>query len=270
MFPLGVLESKYKGNVKFWADIVGGNVDYDHAGFQNIAKGWTTGAFIYDINGYPQVPQEGDVVFDPSKVTAHKFQQYNGGKWISMQVQPSGWTFDFGKYTKRFAPAFMEESEFYSPDIVAIMLGTNDFYGTNGIPGISEWLNNMTTIINSIHNFNPTIKVIIIIPPTGASQDAWGLNYGTGSTSVQFKRNIQLLGRQILNTWDTDTALANNIFVINAGLAVDPDFGYDTTTEPVNKFNTTLVTIFSNGVHPNTSGLKQMGDAIAAIMQGIR
>lgn len=270
MFPVGVLGSAYKGNVKFWADIVGGNTDPAHHGFQAIAKGWTNGSYLYDTSGYPLVSQEGDVVFDPSKVTAQKFQQYTGGTWNPMPVQPSGWSFDFGKYMNMFAPAFMEGSVIYNPDVVTVTLGSNEFYGTDGIPMITGWLSNMTTLIDSIHNFNPATKVIIVIPAPGASQDAWGINYGTGTTSAQFKRNIQLLGRQILNLWDTDAALAKNTFVVNAGLAVDPDYGYETTIEPANNFNTTLVTRFSNAVHLNTTGLQQMGDAIAAIIQGIR
>ena len=67
-----------------------------------------------------------------------------------------------------------------------------------------------------------------------------------------------------------ETKLAANIYVVNAGMAVDPDYGFDTITEPANKYNSTLVTRYSNWVHPNKTGQKQLGDAIAAIIQGIR
>lgn len=270
MFPVGVSGSAYKGNAKFWSDVVGGNADYDHDGFQNIAKGWATGSFVYDASGYPLTPQDGDVVYDPSKVSGQKFQTYSGGAWGMVPIQPSNWAFDFGKYLTRYAEAFTESSVMQAPDIVTIMLGTNDFQSTDGLPGITTWLANMTTLIDSIHAYSPTIKVVVVIPPTGANQDAWGLSVGAGGTSAQYRRNMQLLGRQILTVWDTDAALAANTYVVNAGMAVDPDYGFDTTTEPANKFNPTLVTRYSNWVHPNTAGQKQLGDAIAAIIQGIR
>lgn len=270
MFPVDVSGSAYRGNVKFWADIVGGNTDYNHSGFQNIAKGWTAGQFIYDVSGYPLAPQEGDVVFDPSKVLGEKYQTYSGGAWNVMPTQPSKWEFNFAKYLIRYAAAFTESSIFQAPEVVTIMLGTNDFHSTDGLPGISTWLANMTALIDSIHAYNPAIKVIVVIPPTGANQDAWGVIDGTGGSSAQHRRNIQLLGRQVLAAWDTDAALAANTYVVNAGMAVDPDYGFDTTLEPANKFNPTLVTRYSNLVHPNTTGQKQLGDAIAAIIQGIR
>ena len=70
---------------------------------------------------------------------------------------PSSQTFDFAYY--------MRNHNYSSVDFVAIQLGINDLYNFDDTKIIPTW-ENIKTMIDSIHAFNPSVKVILNLPTT--------------------------------------------------------------------------------------------------------
>lgn len=70
---------------------------------------------------------------------------------------PDTETFDF-KY-------YMNQQGYTSVDFVAIQLGINDLYNFDDTKIISTW-ENIKAMIDSIHTFNPSVKVILNLPTT--------------------------------------------------------------------------------------------------------
>lgn len=70
---------------------------------------------------------------------------------------PSSQTFDFAYY--------MRNHNYSSVDFVAIQLGINDLYNFDDTKIIPTW-ENIKAMIDSIHAFNPSVKVILNLPTT--------------------------------------------------------------------------------------------------------
>ena len=51
---------------------------------------------------------------------------------------------------------------------------------------------------------------------------------------------------------------------------LDPVFGFDKEPYKANRYADDFVMKHSNRVHPNASGYKQIGDALAAVIEVIR
>src|SRR5581483_6182486 len=212
LFPNGVSAANYRGNTTFWANVVNGTGGSAYAGFVTASKEGT-GSVQYGTNGYPLTPTTGWVVCDPTQPAGSKYQQYNGTSWAAMGTQPSGATFSFANYLTRYAWAFPNGS----PTHVAILLGTNDFFTT--VPtgtALSTFLSSYNTMIASIQAAVPGVKIVVQIPPAGSAQDGFAWAYGTTSTTyLSFRTNMQLLARQLLNTYDTPAQNTAGIYVVS-------------------------------------------------------
>lgn len=268
VFPTNVEGNKYKGNTDFWKKVCYTDINgYDYQGYQKIARGWTGEDYLYDANGYYINPSIGDVMVDPSKANGSKWVEWDGAKWVAMTTQPTVFEFSFSKYLQRFASAFSSGT----PTHVSILLGANDFQTSDGVVGIDTFINNLNIVINSIRAYSSTIKIIINIPTTGANQDAWGINVGCGGIQENYDRNMKLESQRLLKEFDTDISLSNNIYICPMGSVLDTVYGFDYQTENVNIYSTEQVKRYNNWVHPNDSvGHKQMGDALAGLIQKIR
>jgi hypothetical protein len=249
LFPVGVPGSKYWGNTEQWKKICYTDPNgYDYQGFQKIAKGWTGTDFLFDTNGYPKNPSVEDVVIDPTKPAGSRFLKWDGSEWVVMNPQPTV-EFNFAKYMERYASAFGVGA----PTVVTILLGANDFQTTDGINGgIESYISGIKTIINSIKAYNSAIKVVINLPIIGNTQDIWATAKGTSGTAEMYRQNMQKVGRRILTEWDNDTQLANGIYVCAMNAVID-------TAQNL-----------ADWVHPNSEGYKQIGNALAALIQKIR
>ncbi|EJU14005.1 hypothetical protein LH128_05885 [Sphingomonas sp. LH128] len=275
LFPVGISGSDYKGNTEFWRRAINISAypddNYDLDGFQKLARGWAdSGAYLYDANGYPTAPANGWVVYDPNLAAGSRFQTWNGSAWVAMGSQPASWAFDFGKYLVRFAAAFAGGN----PTHISILLSANDFQtltSSGTAAALPAFKANLDALIASARAALPTVKVIINVPTIGAPQDAWGLALGSGGTSEQYNQNMQASGRYLLDAYDTPTMEAAGTYVCAFGLFVDPVYGFDSQNENPNIYATgTTVVRYNNWVHPNGIGHKQMGDALAALVQATR
>jgi lysophospholipase L1-like esterase len=294
MFPTGITGANYRGNTEDWKKIIAQTVPYDHNGFQKIAKNWTdatSGSFIYDATtGYPLTPQTNWVVYDSTKTAGQQFQQYNGSAWVAMGTQPT-WELSISKYFERYAAAFATNG---LPSVITIMLGTNNanrsfregigainipthlvdppLPGTSlgGTNALSEYLTDMAALITSIRAWSASVRIILCVPPKGASQDAATRDSGCGMTAVRFNQNIMEVFENLLRVYDTAAQETGNVFVCCPGLNVDPTDGYKKITENYNKYSASTITLDDDWFHPSVNGYKQMGDAIGAVIQFVR
>lgn len=159
-----------------------------------------------------------------------------------------------------------------APDWVIIHLGTNDVFGeVSDSAARSRAVSRFTmldTLISSIKAINGTVRVGIAIPPTPAtSQDAFGANYACGETQWRHKRNILMWAKELLLKYNNQEANRIYVFPINTAIDCVNNFPKATAT-PVNARNTGVtVARASNGVHPDNSGYKQLGDSMFSLIK---
>jgi len=268
MFPKVISGERYLGNVKFWKNACYDLPEaYDFHGFQMIAKDWKgeSSSFVFDETGYPLLPHNGDVVFDPD-IDGGKLLVRENGLWAVMDGLFE-WEFSFRKYINRYSCAYVSGE----PNIVSILLGANDFQSKIcAEQDINCYLRGIQTMIDAIKRYDSSIKIIINLPITGASQDAWGIRTGCNGNSEIYRRNMQMVGKEILKRWDNGSSEMQGIYVCAMLIGLDTDNSFDTVMEQVNEYCTKEVERQENWVHPNLAGNKQMGDFLAAVLQNIR
>lgn len=265
VFPTGIDADKYYGDVHFWRNVVNdGGKEYD--GFAKLATGWKTSAseMMYDENGYPKNPQEGYVVYNSMN---GKFEIYEGNAWIEMSEQPD-WELSFTKYMQKNAAAMTYKYMPATPDVVSILLGNNDFVNVSNSAQYDEYINGIEQLINSIHEYDPSIKVIVNMPPTGP--DYTNENNEYSGSAEAYKSNMINAGWAILNKWDNTESVNSGILVNSMAVAVDPYVGYSSSEKNANAYTEDKTMFYDDVTMPNDIGQKQMGDTLAAAVQAIR
>lgn len=120
---------------------------------------------------------------------------------------------------------YMEDQWYADVDCVCIQVGLNDMFGTvtdNGLMNttIPKYLENIQAIIESIHKYDPQIKVLWhLILPGSTDQSKFESAYGMSQTAERYKRNTYLTNLEILKL----AASMENVYVVptNAVLNVD-------------------------------------------------
>ena len=268
MFPTTVSGSHYKGNTRDWKAICyTSSTDPVYNGFQKIARGWADeGDFLYDEKGYYKYPEVGDVMVDPSLPISCQWVEWNGVSWQPMLNQPTEFEFNFSKYMTRYQAAFQDGP----PTHVSILLGANEFGFNKELDRIDSFIQRLNQMIDSIHTYDPTIK-IILCTPTGAPNTAM-----VTSSSKDFYREYDLrmkyVTSKLLEAFDTDEALARQIYIAPMHLTLDATngFTYVQRNETVNGFINQVVDAMYS-IHPNNEyGQLQMGSTLAAVIQKYR
>jgi lysophospholipase L1-like esterase len=234
LFPTDVAGEKYLGNTEFWKQVCYTNPNgLGIKGYQKIARGWSdTAPFLFDANGYPTNPTEGDVVFGADRPTGSQWLRWTSGAWL-VRTTPTR-EFSFAKYFARFAAAFVAPG---LPTSVQIMLGTNDFGSLADVAGTwNGWKAQMDTTIASLRAWNANVPLIIIAPPNSGGYATYALWDGS---KVMRDKNAQEAVKRIFDEYDTDAQRANKVHVISMMGAVSEANITDT-------------------VHPNTAGHIQM------------
>jgi lysophospholipase L1-like esterase len=151
-------------------------------------------------------------------------------------------------------------------DWVFIALGINGTFGQTSDFSCSSYVDaelvKLDSLIASIKASGTATKVALVIPtPPSASQDAFGLNYTTGQPRWRDKRNILIFARQLIARYKSrDDA---RIFLVPSNLSLDTVNNYPkAAAAPVNSRNAAVTKSRQiNGVHPDTPGYQQIGDA---------
>lgn len=240
VFPSAITDgSKYFGSTTFWKKVCyEDSTGYDYEGFQKISKGWSGTDYLYDTNGFPKNPQSGYVVYNN---TTSKFEEYNGTSWVALSNQ--NLEFSFSKYMQKYGAIIG------IPNIVTLLMGANDFQKTDGLIGLTDFINKINTLISQIKAYDPSIKFIINIQPSGNNQDVWS-SQGCSGSAEGYRNNMIKLAQEIINKYDNRSA--ENIFICPMYLLIDRK------------------TKMKDWVHPTDEGQADIGYALASIVEQIR
>ena len=268
MFPTTVSGARYKGNTRDWKAICYEKPnDAAYNGFQKLARSWKDeGEFLYDKNGYYKYPTIGDVMVDPSLPIGAQWIEWNGFYWQTMPNQPVEFEFNFTKYIERHQAAFTEGT----PTHVSILLGANEFGFNKEIDKVDLFIERLNTMIDSIHTFDPNIKIILCTP--AVAPNASMVTSSKKDFYSEYDLRIKYVTSRLLKAFDTDEALSRQIYIAPMTLTLDSNTGYDyiEKDEIVNGISSKVVDV-TNSIHPsNAYGQLQMGDTLAAVLQKYR
>lgn len=166
-------------------------------------------------------------------------------------------TFNFAQY--------MTNHSYSGLNYVGIHLGINDMFSYTDDTSVTAQaglvLNNYDAMISSIHAYDSTIKVgvMVTIPPS-MTQDAFGANYSSGQTRWRYKQNIMLWLQQLISKFANRES--SNIYLVPINVNLDTANNMQTISVAQNAENYTAITRQNNGVHPAVAGYNQMGDMI--------
>lgn len=167
---------------------------------------------------------------------------------------------------------YLTDNSIAAPDWVLIGLGINDCFSYTDDAQVSALADTefgkLDTLIASIKAADVNTKIGLMIPsPPSADQDSFGFNYGTGQTRWRFKRNILIWARQMILKYSGQEA--SRIYLAPSNLGLDTVNNYPrAAAEPVNSRNNAVqVSRQNNGVHPDTSGYRQIADALWAFLK---
>lgn len=167
-------------------------------------------------------------------------------------------------------PQYLVNNSLATPDWVLIHLGINDAFSYTSdaavIAAATAAFNNLDLLITSIKTAGAGVKVGLMIPTPPASQDGFGAGYGTGQTAWRDKRNIMLWAKELIARYTGKEA--SRIYLVPTNTALDVVNGYPlATSAPVNSRSSVMVQRQNNGVHPDTGGYQQIGDALWAFLK---
>ena len=158
-----------------------------------------------------------------------------------------------------------------APDVVLIQLGVNDTFSMASDSAVESFtttaFSQLDTLIASIKASNANVKIGVCLPPAYADQNAFGINYACNQTAWRAKRNIVTYNRKLIAYYKDKEA--SNIYVVGSGYNVDTENYFPEGTTQINAHNTNTVTVQTNGVHPDVSGYKQIGDAMFAFIKAV-
>lgn len=172
------------------------------------------------------------------------------------------WNTESNHFDFRF---YMDEQGYESVDYVFINLGINDLFGVSEEElkdkKIEEMLGWLTEMTDSIHEFDPSIKIgIAVTTPPGDDQNAFGKAYGTAHNLWQYRRKYFLWCNALIKEFGQQEEAGIYLIPINTNLDTKHNMGIE--TETVNARNEmTVDRISANGnVHPDESGYWQIAD----------
>lgn len=147
-------------------------------------------------------------------------------------------------------------------DLVTIQLGVNDAYG-NAAP--SACVTYAKAIVDAFLADNAACKIVIELPTLcGNTDDGFAANYGASNPNRDiYEARLFAIRSALITAFDAGAYHAN-ARIGSAGLQVDRYYGYARSSVASAARISTMVDEHVNGVHPDTPGYNQNGDAIFA------
>ena len=156
--------------------------------------------------------------------------------------------FDFSHY--------ISANNISTPDYVIINLGIND--GWKDMHGTTT-AENLQTMINSIHAYNSSIKVIIGTTPSpylGDAENGYLLELLTNKKRQMLTRNV------LENITESET-----VIICPTHLNFDTDYNFNMSTITKNGQNSGTVPYCSDDTHPSHMGFYQIADSYYACIK---
>ena len=166
---------------------------------------------------------------------------------------------------------YLTTNSIAAPGWVFIGLAINDVFAATSdnaaLVATDTALARLDVLLASIKAADSTTKVGLMIPtPPSSEQNSFGVNYGTGQNRDRFKRNILIWARQLIAKHKGQEA--NRIYLVPSNTALDTVNNMQRgAAAPVNSRSSIIVSRQNNGVHPDTSGYQQIGDALWAFLK---
>lgn len=205
--------------------------------------GWTWGAFLTRFNDEKLCKTPRQKFYAKSKFLTSK-----NGKAI----------FDLQQYLDKYNGG-------KQPDFITIQLGVNDVFNAkdnNQQKVIAAIEKNMDTMIANIRKAAPNAVLGVGLVTSGAWQDAFGANYKSGQTAWQYRKNVFALNRRMIEKFSGYQE--KKLILIPANVNLDCENNFPAVSAEANARNVRNLLRQSNGVHPDVTGYKQMGDSFYA------
>ncbi|OZI09577.1 hypothetical protein BWI93_03065 [Siphonobacter sp. BAB-5385] len=253
----------YKGNTEFWIKANAGLSD-------TVGQGYDYNRFVFadqfdPATGYPKVHRANDVIYDNAQ---SKFFYSTGSAWVEIAESTLNFGLNFGKYRQCWGVD--------APDIVHIMLGTNDFAGSTGTTFVNSWPAYKTrydALIASIKADVPSVKIIVGVPCSSGQQG----NEGVGAFNRR-KIAYWLAAKNLIDTYKNRES--ESIYLADYHSTVDRTFGYGRSYEKPFQNYTGAETLTltaqqteaytSDAVHISPDGFNQEGEQYLALIQYLR
>lgn len=146
-----------------------------------------------------------------------------------------GTSFNFARY--------MSNNGFEGVEYVNLLFGVNSLYSDTAPDYIEQ-------IINSIHEYNSTIKVTVMTEYVLPYSAYYSGSYHRCSLGRAFYHKI------VDKFKDRES---ENIFILSSNLAIDDKFDWRSIEIPVSTFNNQTVSVISDNIHPKESGYNKIG-----------
>lgn len=148
--------------------------------------------------------------------------------------------------------AYYTQQTGIQPDIVNVMLGTNDIIISS--ISLQASISNLKKFLDIMKIDWPNSKIMLSIPPMLGSQS--GLN-----AAAYRGRETILRGRGILYASYIVKQFAgeSRISIVPVYYCFDSEYNYSTIQETANPFVTNTVTVQSESIHPTPNGMRQIG-----------
>ena len=241
---------KHFGPTSFWIDANSPSPSYNATYFFGVRD-------QFDSNtGRKKSPNINDVMSDGSGYIV-----WNGSAWVSITLSElGGFAFNYGKYRATWSIP--------RPDILHVLLGTNDFYSVDEgtFPGVyNPYKTRYDQLIASVKADSPLCKIIVGIPVSSARQGEDGT-----LLTERVKQAMWLLATNLNN--DYSGKESQNIFLVDYHSIVDRTYGFDFTLEkPFSDYSgTDRYKYYSDITHCSVDGFNQMGNVYMGLIQYLR
>jgi hypothetical protein len=202
---------RYFGKTSYWIAANGASPAYAYANFNRVktlfnpATGLLTAPAVNDIMGNG----------------AGAYVVWNGSSWVTiLSAAFGGFELSYAKYRATWGIA--------RPNIVHVLLGTNDFYGKPpaGFPAVyATFKSQYDALIASIHADSPSCKIIIGIPPSSGRQGDFGIY-----ASELCKRDYFLLAQSLIA--DYSNREGELLYLADYHSILDREFAWGNASEP--------------------------------------
>ena len=144
--------------------------------------------------------------------------------------------FDFAYY--------MSTNNFDSVDCVVIALGTNDVGKPMLNADFDTIISSFRTMVDSIHSYNSSIKIIVSLTPHGSEPDGWAAATHSDQSTIYNYLQFTLV-EKLIEEFKSDA----NVFLAPTYLNIDHHNDYPTTEVAISARNPKIVKRQNNNVH---------------------
>ncbi len=201
----------------------------------------TRSNYVYINDVGMRVPHEGRSGWSVTNYLSAA--SFNGA--VNSFYNPDTGAFDFSYY--------MAQQGYSGVDAVCIGLGTN------GVTAISANVDGINAMIDSIHAYNPDIKVFVALITPPAIQDGWRSIQNTD----EWKRQQLALVDAYITAFGNRT---DNVGIIPWYLAIHRDYDFPRVQVAESARNPIVITRANNNVHPSVYGYLKMADMLYNVL----